>query len=272
MSQSMDFNHYKQTPTEYPTLKEVATEYLVKPNGKPTLLTYLLKDLGCTIHKDASARGFTPVVNTETMLDPVIKAAIDDYMRYHDNHPDQYDESAIGDAMREQVSRYLDPSDFIPESLELKPISINDIEKFMADISMMRVGKSENFKNNGNPNIQKLQKRINQTCEKLADAISEYELRKVSKNCDDISNIIRQEIGKTTGFNRFVRQIGLLKSGMYQKNWIKINTQEAIKDEHIIQLFTILRALTRACNDEAGILAKKEEENGPQEIIWKNAA
>lgn len=250
----MDFKNYRQGPPEYPFLTEVATEYLVKPNGKPTILTYLLKDLGCTVHAGSKEHGTTPVTLDEATLAPVVKRIIEDYIQYHNHHTGGYDESSIGTAMRDDVSHFMDPSDFVPESGELKPVSINDIERFMIDVLTIRIEKGERLKN-GNP---KLQARINALWTELADMITAINLATAGKNCNNIADSIRQQVHDVSGFTRLSTQMSLLKREVYKKSWLKIDTKKPIQDKKILHLFTTLRALTRLRNQEAGINTGKE--------------
>lgn len=250
----MDFNSYKQGPPKYPLLAEVTTEYLVRPNGKPTLLAYLLKDLGCTIHAASLEHGTTPVVHDEATLVPVVERIIKDYIQYHNHHVKGHDDSPISMAMRDDVSHFMDPSDFVPGTLSLKPISIDDIERFMTDIVRIRTDKGEKLKN-GNP---ELQARINALCTKLADMITEIQLAASSEKCKNIADAIREEVHDVTGFAKFSKQMILLKQGVYKKSWSKIDTKKPIQDEKVLHAFTTLRALTRLKNHEAGIDTGKE--------------
>jgi|GEM_PF-6824295 len=256
-STNMNFADYQKGPAELPFLEEVSSEYLVKPNGQPTLLTYLLKDLGCTIHPQSETHGLTPVGHDEKILSPTIHAVIADYMRYHDHHPETHDETAIGDAMRDHTSVFLDPTDFVPGTVHLKSISIDDIRKFMMDTILMRVGKKDHFKHN--PQIQKLQQRISEISKMLAIEISHIEISRISKRQTDIMQKVQREVGEKIGFRRFTDQISALESTMRKDELKKINTSNPIENENVLTLFTTLRALVSNCNREMEKKKKNEQ-------------
>lgn len=274
----MNFNDYQKGPTEYPFLEEVASEYLVRPNGKPTLLTYLLKDLGCTIHPSSEAHGLTPVAHDEKILSTIIDKVIEDYIRYHNHHPETHDETTIGDAMRDHTSSFLDPNDFIPGTADLKPISIDDIRRFMHDTILMRVGKSSHFKHN--PHIQKLQHRISEISKALAIEVSHNEISRIAKGKDDIMHKIHREVGEKAGFERFTDQMDALRKTVNKNEIKKVDTASPIKDTNVLAQFTTLRALVRTCNREMGIDTQNEQkrldearaEDGKKQPKWQAAA
>lgn len=261
----MNFNDYQKGPTEYPFLEEVASEYLVKPNGKPTLLAYILKDLGCTIHPSSEAHGLTPVAHDEKILSPIIDKVIEDYIRYHNHHPETHDETAIGDAMRDHTSSFLDPHDFTPGTADLKPISIDDIHRFMHDTTLMRVGKSSHFKHN--PYVQKLQHRISEISKALAMEVSHSEISRIAKGRSDIVHKIHQEVGEKVGFERFTDQMYALRKTMNRGEAKKVDTASPIEDTNILMLFTTLRALVRTCNREMGIDTENEQKRLHEERV-----
>lgn len=253
----MNFSDYQKGPVELPFLEEVSSEYLVKPDGQPTLLTYLLKDLGCTIHPESEAHGLTPVAHDEKMLSPTIQKVIADYMRYHDHHPETYDETAIGDAMRDHTSSLMDPYDFVPGTTDLQPISINGIRRFMLDTALMRVGKSDHFKSN--PTIQKLQHRISEVSKALATEITRTEVSKVARGRMDIMEKIQRQVGEKVGFERFSDEMDALRKAIDKSEAKKIDADTPIDHPDVLEHFATLRALVRVCNREMGIDTEKEQ-------------
>lgn len=253
----MNFNDYKKGPAELPFLEEVASEYLIKPDGKPTLLTYLLKNLGCTIHPQSDAHGLTPVGHDERILSPTIHRVIADYTRYHDHHHETYDETIIGDAMRDHTSSLLDPYDFVPGTTDLQPISINGIQRFMLDTSLMRVGKSDHFKRNST--IQKLQYRISEVSKTLAIEITQTEVSKIARRRLDIMQKINEQVGEKAGFERFSDQMDALRSAISKSEMRKIDADTPIDNPNVLERFATLRALVRVCNREMGIDTENEQ-------------
>lgn len=228
---------------EIPVLTTVEKKYLQMTDGKPSELVRLLIAMGCNIVDSGENKNEKLITNDEGILSKTIMSGIRTYCRKFDESkglPTQ--EADAKESITSETKQYVDQDEFITGTSDLKPVSLNDIQKFFGAQSLIRRKEKggEIIRESRKVKIVKVKERIAEVYRYLAAKIATKKIGpQGATKFEDIKNVFA---GKN-----FTECYEIL----IQK--FNVRSNEVMNDPSITNTVAEVRTLSRRLDQLAGI-------------------